>query len=308
VALSLAGVPFNSSGREGGVARAPGALRAAGLAARTGATDTGGVAFAPLSPARSPSSGLLAEEALVSMVVATREVVSGIMAAGDSPIVLGGDCPVLLGGLAAARQRHGTVGLLLVDGHQDAYPPHASLSGEAADCEVYLALGLPTEGLPEPLRAPLVEPRQVTMLGPRDRATIARDGVASLEDRVALHSDVELIVRGPGAVAGSAARDLVEEAPVWWLHTDLDVLSTEALGAVDYPQPGGLSWDQLTEVVTAALRVGGCAGWSVTIYNPDLDPDGAAARRIVEFVAEGAAAWSEPARGGRPRAARPDAS
>jgi len=63
-------------------------------------------------------------------------------------------------------------------------------------------------------------------------------------------------VRGPGAVAESAARDLRAEAPVWWLHTDLDVLSTEALAAVDYPQPGGLSWDQLTEVTIAALRVG----------------------------------------------------
>ena len=30
---------------------------------------------------------------------------------------------------------------------------------------------------------------------------------------------------------------------------------------------------------------GGCAGWSLSIYNPDLDPDRSAARNIVEFVA-----------------------
>lgn len=292
VALQIVGVPFNSSGHADGVARAPDALRAAGMAARTGARDAGDVAFAALSPVRSPRSGLLAEEALVSMVGATREAVAAVAGDGDAALVLGGDCPVLLGGLGAVRERHGGVGLLLVDGHQDAYPPRASRSGEAADCELHLALGMPSEGLPEPLRVPLVEPRQVTMLGPRDRATVARDGVASLEDRVALHTDVELIVRGPGEVAASAARDLREVAPVWWLHTDLDVLSTAALAAVDYLQPGGLSWDQLTEVVTAALAVGGCRGWSVTIYNPDLDPDGAAARRIVELVGEGARAWT----------------
>ena len=292
MAFQLIGVPFNSSGHPDGVARAPDALRAAGVAQRAGAADTGDVAFAPLSPVRSPRSSLLAEQALVSMVAATREAVAAVAGAGDAALVLGGDCPVLLGGLGATRDRHGGVGLLLVDGHQDGYPPHASLSGEAADCEVYLALGLPSAALPESLRAALVEPRQVTMLGPRDRATIARDGVASLGDRVALHSDVELIVRGPGAVAESAARDLRAEAPVWWLHTDLDVLSTEALAAVDYPQPGGLSWDQLTEVTIAALRVGGCVGWTVTVCNPDLDPDGRAARRIADFVAEGAAAWT----------------
>src|SRR5215475_3369580 len=30
----------------------------------------------------------------------------------------------------------------------------------------------------------------------------------------------------------------------WWLHTDLDVLTTAELAAVDYPQPGNLTWDQ----------------------------------------------------------------
>jgi arginase len=35
----------------------------------------------------------------------------------------------------------------------------------------------------------------------------------------------------------------------------------------------------------AALHTGGCAGWSLSIYNPDLDPDHGAARSIVEFVA-----------------------
>jgi hypothetical protein len=35
----------------------------------------------------------------------------------------------------------------------------------------------------------------------------------------------------------------------------------------------------------AALHTGGCAGWSLSIYNPDLDPDHGAARNIVELVA-----------------------
>ena len=42
---------------------------------------------------------------------------------------------------------------------------------------------------------------------------------------------------------------------------------------------------QLTEAGLSAVRSGGCAGWSISIYNPDLDPDRSAARRIVEFVA-----------------------
>ena len=35
-----------------------------------------------------------------------------------------------------------------------------------------------------------------------------------------------------------------------------------------------------------ALRAGGCRGWSLVISNPDLDPDGSQARRIVRFVGD----------------------
>jgi hypothetical protein len=36
--------------------------------------------------------------------------------------------------------------------------------------------------------------------------------------------------------------------------------------------PGGLSWVELAAVVSSALRIGGCRGWSLDVYNPDLNP------------------------------------
>jgi arginase len=287
--VKLVGVPFNSSGREDGVARAPAALRRAGLvsrlAERVEVDDGGDVRFAPPTTSRSARSGLLSERALVSMVQGAREAVSAVHRAGGFPLVLGGDCPVMLGGLAATRDRFGSVGLLMVDGHEDGYPPRLSPTGEAADSELFLALGLPADGLPEELAAPLLAPAQVALLGPRDEATIVREGAASLRGTVPMHSDVELVLRGPAAVADRCARDLRETAAAWWLHVDLDVLATEALGAVDYRQPGGLDWDQLGELTAAALAAPGCAGWTVAIYNPDLDADARQVGRIVDWVA-----------------------
>jgi arginase len=125
----------------------------------------------------------------------------------------------------------------------------------------------------------------VCLLGPRDEATIVRDGVASLRGTVPMHTDVEVIVRGAAAVAAQAAQDVAAAAASWWLHVDLDVLATQELSAVDYPQPGGLTWRQLGDLTMAALTVPGCAGWTVTIYNPDLDPDGSGARRVVDYLA-----------------------
>ena len=59
-----------------------------------------------------------------------------------------------------------------------------------------------------------------------------------------------------------------------------------ARGAPGEPSmPGGLSWAELTALVSAALRTAGCRGWSVVIYNPDLDPRRTAARRVVDFLA-----------------------
>ena len=54
----------------------------------------------------------------------------------------------------------------------------------------------------------------------------------------------------------------------------------------DGESTGGLTWQELTAALTAALAVGGCRGWSLAIYDPDQDPDGGDARRIVQLVRE----------------------
>jgi arginase len=77
-------------------------------------------------------------------------------------------------------------------------------------------------------------------------------------------------------------------APRWWLHVDLDVLDPVAFPAQGLPDvdddPGGLSPAQLTTALTAAAAGGGCAGFSVAIYDPDQDPDRSGARQVVDLV------------------------
>ena len=50
--------------------------------------------------------------------------------------------------------------------------------------------------------------------------------------------------------------------------------------------PAGLTWAELATVAGTALRTIGCRGWRIGVYNPDLDPDGQDARRIVRFMAD----------------------
>jgi arginase len=281
----LIGVPTNSSGTADGVARAPGVLRERGLAAalagRPGFTDVGDLALAAPRPRRGPS-GLLAEDALIVMIGQVREAVGAARERGRFPLLLGGDCPVILGALAALQAEAGEPGLLFVDGHEDAWPPGASPTGEAADCELGLALGMYDAGLYSRLRAvlPRIRAGNVIAAGPRDAGELAAAGVPTLAGRLrALIRPAELAVDDCAAAAATLP------AP-WWLHTDLDVLATTELAAVDYPQPGGLTWQQLGQLTSAALATAGCAGWSVCIYNPDLDPDLSGADAIISYLAQ----------------------
>jgi len=47
---------------------------------------------------------------------------------------------------------------------------------------------------------------------------------------------------------------------------------------------GGLDWDQLDVIMTAALAHPGCLGMSAGTHNPDLDHDGSVAERLVRHL------------------------
>jgi arginase len=288
-ALHVLGVPFNSAARAGGVARAPDALRRAGLIGALDAAlgvpvvDRGNVNLERGSPIRDPSSGLIAPDALAAMIRSSRAEVGSILAERGMPLVIGGDCPVLLGCLAGV----GTAappGLLFVDGHEDAWPPRASTTGEAADMELGFLLRRAVDGLPPELvrEIPRVRADRIVALGPRDAADLAGLNIRSVADEVQ-------VVR-PSAIAQNPARIGTRSAMragadgSWWLHVDLDVLETRSLGSVDYPQPGGLEWTELSELTRHAVAVPGLLGMDVTIYNPDLDGDGDDARLIVRYL------------------------
>jgi arginase len=296
VSFELIGVPYSSMAGPGGIANAIRVLREVGLVERVAATgrvrDVGDLELPEGSGARGPS-GMLNERALGRLVAATREAVLRSLDRGARPLLVGGDCPVVLGPLAAGRDRYGAVGLLLIDGHEDAWPPQLSPTGEASDSQVAIALGR-TSDVPEPLDqlVPLLDTDAVSMLGPRDREEIEQGGAESLAQSVALFRDDES-VRAAGAEnsAREATRALAKAAPVFWLHIDLDVLRTEDFPAADYTQPGGLSWAELLEIAKPALTLPDCLGCSIVIYNPDLDPNRTSATRIVHFAWDLLSAW-----------------
>jgi arginase len=188
--------------------------------------------------------------------------------------------------VAAIRDRGAAPGLIMLDGHEDAWPPHLSETGEGSDSEIAIALGRVPD-LPDPIAQmlPLIQPSALAFLGPRDRDEIASAGVESLRGRAAFFAD-DLEISATLESGGDPASDAIQaiDAHEFWLHIDLDVLATDAFGAVDYPQPGGIDWGELDQLAATAVGAEGCRGVSVVIYNPDLDPDRTAASKLVGFL------------------------
>jgi arginase len=290
--IDMIGVPFDGMGRSPGQAGAPEALRAAGLLSAFGpdvVIEPDLMLPGPVAQ-RAAGSGLLNERALLMMIDALYGRLLSSLSAGRFPFVYGADCSVLLAAVPALRDIAGRAALVFVDGHEDATPMELSLSGEAANMEIALLLGLTGERAPRSLRdrLPALNPGALAMLGPRDHPFRQAANVPTVADRVWLRS-ADDVSADPAGHARQAVERVTAFASRWWLHMDLDVLAHGEFAACGAPGEvtlaGGLTWQQLSQIGLEAMSSGGCAGWSLSIYNPDLDPDRGAARSIVEFVA-----------------------
>jgi arginase len=289
--IELIGVPFDGYGRTGNQARAASALRDAGLLnAFHGAVRRDDLGLPPPNPERGRSTSLINEAALLAMTEALNTRVGSAVAEGRFPFVYGGDCSALLGIVTGLRDRVGDVGLVFVDGHEDTMPLDVSEDGEAANTEIGLLLGLTGRLLTGALgeRLPALPRENLAVLGPRDGAWRRQFNVGTLADCGVWLAPLADVAYDPADAGRRAIEHLTRHVDRWWLHIDLDVLDPVEFPAQGLPdvddEPGGLTWDQLTNLAHAMLGAGGCIGCSIAIYDPDQDPDATDAAQIVEFV------------------------
>jgi arginase len=67
---------------------------------------------------------------------------------------------------------------------------------------------------------------------------------------------------------------------------DVDVLDSALMPAVDSPQPDGLSYEELRQLLDPFLMSDLVTGIQFTIFDPDLDPEGRYARGLPRAIAD----------------------
>ena len=259
---------------------APHALRAQGLLIKLKAKD-GGSIIAPSYSFQAPGNqGIRNAEniAIYSEKLAT--AVGELIDSNDFPLVLGGDCSILLGSMLALRER-GRYGLFFLDGHKDLQTPETSRTGGAAGMDLALVLGHGPPLLSD-LKGlgPLLSEENLVLAGYRDSYQ------GYLQISKALSVGLEVFRKRGFEKSTMHALKWLEEKDLdgIWLHCDVDILDSNVMPAVDSPQADGFSYEELTTVIRSALLHSHCVGMQITIFDPDLDPEGHYARELSEML------------------------
>ena len=291
--IALIGAPTSAAALAPGHERAPAALRAAGLVERLQAA---GYEVADLGDCEAqlyqPDDEHPRARNLPAVLAALNDLkprVEQAVKSGALPLVLGGDCIIALATLAGVRRYYRAVSLVYFDRDADLNVPATTPSGCVDGMVISHIVG---RGAPELVRfwgePPLVREPDVALFGvnrldPPEEELLARSPI-----RRYLAADVAR--QGAAAAAETALERIHVSSHEFVLHFDVDAISADDFRATSLPASGGLRLDDVRQALEVFLRQKNLAALEVTAYNPEADPDGSAAKLLVNLLASALAA------------------
>lgn len=268
------------------------ALRAKGLLEHLKASDAGEVASPKYSTEPDLSTGFRNGTKIADYSKVLANKVTSLIQNNCFPLILGGDCSILLGSMLALRSL-GEYGLCFIDGHDDfAYPKNSKNFGFYTAAG--LDLGLVTGHGPDELvnindMRPYVSTSNVVALGfynnPADAADYEAEAIYQTNIKTIDIDEIHKI--GAKHAALLALENLKKlNNKGFWIHLDVDVLDQSIMPAVDSPNPKGLMYGELVEILHVLLASDYAVGMEITIFDPELDPDGKYAVELVSAIAQ----------------------
>ena len=294
--IALIGAPSSAAAFSMGSEKAPAALRAAGLAEKLQAAGYEVVDHGDCAPR------LFADDDEHRRARNLTEIVAGLndlkmraelaVKSGALVLVLGGDCAQAIGLLTGARRYYKHANLLWFDRDADLNTPASTPSGRIDGMVVAHIIG---KGAPELVRfwseAPLVREPDVTLFGLERLDPPEQEFLAKSPMRHIHAADIQS--KGAGKAAQEALVQVHADAREFVLHLDVDVIAQEDFPAVNVPGSGGLRFDDVRASFIEFVKHKNLLGLDVAQYNPDKDPDGSGARKLVDLLVEALSARLE---------------
>lgn len=188
---------------------------------------------------------------------------AGLLDAGKFPLVLGGEHSISIGAIRAAQRAIPGVTVLQIDAHADTRESY-----EGSPCNHACVMARAREGGP------------IVQVGIRSLDTVELERI----DPERVHP-AHRIHRDPRWVEKVLAQ-LGDEV---WLTIDLDGIDSSQMPATGTPEPGGLSWIQVEDLLVAVAASRRIVGADIVELKPiegDRAPDFLAARLAHRLLSE----------------------
>jgi arginase len=294
--IALIGAPSSAAAFLAGTEKAPAALRAAGLVDRLQSAGYEVIDHGDCAPR------LFADDDEHRRARNLPAIVAGLndlklrtelaVKSGALVLVLGGDCAQVIGLLSGARRYYKHVNLLWFDRDADLNTPASTPSGRIDGMVVAHVIG---KGAPELVRffgeAALVREPDVTLFGlerldPPEQEFLSKSPMRHIDA-----ADIQS--KGGAAAAQNALTYVHADAHEFVLHLDTDVIAVDEFPAVNVPGSGGLSLKDVRAALTEFAKHKNLLGLTVAQYNPEKDPDGSGAKKLVDLLVEALSARLE---------------
>jgi len=287
--IALVGSATSAAALRAGHERAPAALRATGLADRLKAAgfqvadlgDTSTYVFQ--TDDEHPRARNVS--AILKSLNDLRPRVEAAVKSGALPVILTGDCISVLGVIAGARRYYRNVSLIYVDRDADLNVPATTPSGCIDGMVISQIIG---RGAPELVRfwgePPLVRAPDVAIFG-FDRLDAPEEQFLTASP-LRRHPALEVSTVGAAKTAHLALERVHVANHEFVLHFDVDVINSDEFPWTNFPGAGGLSLNEAREALRVFASQPNLTALVVAGYNPELDADGAGARKLIELLAD----------------------
>ncbi len=287
--LTLIGLPFYSLSKYRGMGEAVKALRSLGIAEilkkkSESFNDLGDARLSHINSDLGPSNLRNFPQFLADTDTVLE--MAGKVESDDFVFCLGGECTFIAGTLAGFRSKFkGKPGMLWMDAHGDFNTPETTISGFIGGMCLAFACGrgLKLGDAVERAR-PLLEEENIVHVASRALDPLESKAMAS--SPLKLYSASVVRKQGVSKVAADTAAYLADHCDWITCHLDVDSIEPSFIPAVNFPEPDGLSLEEVKTVVEALKGTGKLRVFDLTAYNPTMDQNGTSAAKLLELVSE----------------------